>query len=212
MASKKPDVLSEVDLRRLYVDEAWSQRRIAQHAGLSPASVLYRLRRAGIATFRKPSRVDDSTIRSLAEEGLHQAAIARQLGCSDALVKLRLAAMGIRAADGHTAGRRSRPRYERVRARGYWMLYRPDHPYASKRGYIMEHRVVIEAREGRYLLPGEVVHHMNHVKDDNRPENLMLLEDQAAHGRLHRPVGDTHTKSNAARWRRLRAERGLSTE
>ncbi len=68
----------------------------------------------------------------------------------------------------------------KLTADGYVLVYRPDHPYAAKDGYIFEHRLVMETKLGRHLLPGEVVHHVNGIRGDNRPENLELM-DHAAH-------------------------------
>ena len=55
------------------------------------------------------------------------------------------------------------------------------HPYKNKRGYILEHRLVIEEQIKRFLKPEEACHHINKIKDDNRPENLMAFKTQAAH-------------------------------
>ena len=49
-----------------------------------------------------------------------------------------------------------------------------NHPRINVNGHILEHIVVMETKLGRRLRPGENVHHVNGVKDDNRPENLEL--------------------------------------
>lgn len=57
---------------------------------------------------------------------------------------------------------------------GYVRIYMPEHPRAVNGRYVLEHIHVMEQKLGRYLLPDERVHHINKVRDDNRPENLEL--------------------------------------
>lgn len=66
--------------------------------------------------------------------------------------------------------------------KGYVFVHRPGHPLAQSRGYVAEHRLVLH-EAGVDIPPGHVVHHVNGVKGDNRPENLQVLS-VADHNRL----------------------------
>ena len=68
---------------------------------------------------------------------------------------------------------------------GYILVWQPNHPCANGRGYIREHRLVMEKHIGRTLLPTEVVHHVNGDHGDNRIENLMLFANNNDHLKHH---------------------------
>ncbi len=140
----------------------------------------------------RPSRewpVED--IRRWVEvEGLTHRQIGERLGCADQHVSRLCRRYGIhpqrrgpRNGVGHPNWKGGR----QVDADGYILVWQLDHPHARRMagrksgGYVAEHRLVMEQVLGRYLEPGEVVHHLNGVHDDNRPENLELFGSNADH-------------------------------
>jgi hypothetical protein len=61
---------------------------------------------------------------------------------------------------------------------GYVYVKAENHPRKSNRGYVFEHVLIVEKHLNRFLRKGEVVHHFNGIKTDNRIENLIVMRQQ----------------------------------
>ena len=79
------------------------------------------------------------------------------------------------------------PMTRTIASNGYVLIWvGKQHHLADIRGYAYEHRVVAEAKIGRRLRPGEQVHHKNHDKVDNSPDNLEVYPSIKWHRVAHR--------------------------
>ena len=90
-------------------------------------------------------------------------------------------------------GTRNKSR-KRIKTRaGYIKVFEPDHPASTRNGYVLEHRMI--AYDAKQLTDlSHEVHHINGIKDDNRLENLQVLE-KAEHTTLThkgRQVSDSY--------------------
>lgn len=103
--------------------------------------------------------------------------------------------------------------------KGYAYKRTPGHPRGTKHGsYVAVHRLVMEEKLGRYLLPTEVVDHIDGDITNNSPDNLRVFSSNAEHLRQtlknRCPKWSDEGKvriSEAVRQRHARKREGLSS-
>ena len=75
---------------------------------------------------------------------------------------------------------------------GYKFIKDRNHPFSNKRGYVRYSWLVMEKKIGRGLKKGEVVHHINGIKNDDRPDNLYLFKNTGIHTSYERNLKTTY--------------------
>ncbi len=75
----------------------------------------------------------------------------------------------------------------------YFLFGKSKNTYKDRKGYLRfkdsnkpVHRWIAENKLGRKLRKGEVVHHKNRNKQDNRSSNLWVFKNQDAHDNAHK--------------------------
>jgi hypothetical protein len=134
---------------------------------------------------RQRAPVDECQLRRLVDEALTLPTIAQRLGVSEATVERRMRALGLRSKHGRGSPMEKNYFWKggrNIDSDGYVLIKKSGHPYATKAGYVREHRLVMERELGRYLEPHEIVHHRKTAeKSNNHPDNLLLYADNHEH-------------------------------
>lgn len=134
---------------------------------------------------------DEELVHLYCEEKLPAGKVAQQFGIGRKSVTNRLRKLGVIRTPkeiSKLAVRHGRDHHlwkgGKITVDGYVAVKQPDHHRADGQGYVREHILVWEKVHNKQLPDDWVIHHINGIKNDNRPRNLLAMPKGKHHSGL----------------------------
>ncbi len=193
--SKTP-LKQEIGLLKTLYESGMSTKMIAAQVKHSPGYIYCLLKGNGIKLRTKteasslaykegrrkqrPNDFKTEDVVQLYRGGMSITKIAGKLNARHSTISSRLKSAGVAQRNRSDACKGPRPKSVypsggRIHSSdGYIRIWAPGHRRANA-GYVPEHILVWEEMHRCDVPPGTVIHHINGIKDDNRPENLVMM-------------------------------------
>lgn len=179
------------ELRDLVVADGLTDKEIGARFDVCSGTIGNWRRRHNIIREVQPNsaQLDEAKLRKLfMDESISMKEIGKKLGVAGNTVKSYLVKFGMDASrENYSAMRSIRNGVKRTPTSkdGYVRIFTNEHPARTQGNYVSQHRLVVEEFINRLVVKGEIIHHINTIRHDNRLENLALLS-PSMHSRIHR--------------------------
>lgn len=205
--------LHQANIRQWVEIEGKTLKWVAGQQGCCVSTIQTYCRNHGIRPSMGPTGQDwpVGDIRKWVEvDGHTHSWVGKKIGCRHQTVSKICKKNGIETQRSGPRSGAGHPEWKggRILIKGYWMIYAPDHPNCTKQNRVAEHRLVMEKKIGRYLTRKEVVHHLDHDRQNNDPDNLWLFANNGEHlavelaGRVPKWSPEGYQRMEEARQRR----------